>query len=221
MRCELEQEVGVGCPAIATQEWRVARHTQGITQRGNAHQTHGRGEITHVVHPHEGTHGPVCGAEQAAHRNGRVGDHGAFAHDQIRAPFEPASKFRHQDRRIGEVALHQQHGIPSRISRGVRDVTQQGVGGTRIPQMLCAAQDTHRHGALILLGHCRRLVRARVVVDDDFVLARKLSEHCAEPPQQDADGGNLVVRGDGEVEHGTGYRDKGAPRKPGAEATGR
>ena len=78
----------------------------------------------------------------------------------------------------------------------------------RVADGRLAANDGDRHGVRVLLRHVGGFVVAGVVVHDDLVFARKLGEHRSEPPEQDANGGDLVVRGDGEEEHRAGRKDE-------------
>ena len=211
MWCETQQEIGVRGPAVAAHQARVARHANGFAQCRNAHQTHRGGEVRHALDLHERAHRPPAVFEQPLHRRRRIGHREAFTHHQVGAPLETASKLRHDHRRIGEVGLQQQDGVATGIARACGYVPQQRVDGARIAQSRRAAQHRDRHGALVLLGHIGRVVRARVVVHHDFVLARKLGQHCAEPPEQHANGGNFVVRGNGEVEHEEEMRETGEP----------
>ena len=122
---------------------------------------------------------------------------------QICTPFEPACEFRHDTRRIGEVALHQQHGITTRIPRVGRHMPDERVEGTGVADTRGTSQHGNRHRVRVLFRHLRRFVGARIIVHDDLVLARKLREHGTDPPKQDANGGDLIVCGNGEVEHRT------------------
>ena len=75
------------------------------------------------------------------------------------------------------------------------------VEGAGVANVRGPAEHGDRHGVCVLLRHIRGLVGTRIIVHHDFVLAREFGEHGSEPPEEDADGGDLIVCGNGEVEH--------------------
>lgn len=161
---------------------------------------HRAGEIAHAFDPHKWTKRPSRCREQTANGDRRVHDGCALAHHQIGAALEASRELGYDARWIGEIGLHQQHRIASRIPRVPRDIPRQRVDRSGISHRLRPTQHRDRHGVRVLLGHLGRLVGTGVVVDHDFILARKFGKHRTESPQQDADGGDLVVRGNGKVE---------------------
>ena len=141
------------------------------------------------------------GLEQPTHGGGRVGHDQPLADDQVGAAFEATGKLRHDARRIGEITLYQQHGVAARIARLRGHMSNQRVEGAGVADLRGPAEHGDGHRVGVLLRYLRRCVGARIIVHDDLVLARKFSEDGAEPPKQDADGGDLIVYGNGEVEH--------------------
>ena len=200
-RDQLEQQIGVGGPRVAHAHRRRSRLPHQIAERGNADQAHGGRDIAHAVDAYERTHRPVGRLEQAADRHRRVGHHQALADHEVGAAFEAASKLGDESRRVGEVTLHEQHRVTTRVARLRRHVPDEGVEGTGITDTGGAAEHRDGHRVGVLFRHVGRLVGARVIVHDDLVLTRELREHGTKPPEKDADGGDLVVRGNGEVEH--------------------
>ena len=203
MRHQSEQQVGIRRPRVPFTDRRVASIAQGITQHGDANKTHGTREITDAIDAHKWAQCPGGGREQATHRRWRVDHGGTLANHQICPTFEATCELRHDSWWIGEVPLQQQHGVTARVARVPRDVADQCIDCTSIAHRLGAAQHGHRHRLYVLLRDVGRFVTACVVIHHHFVLTRKLSEHRPEPPEQDADGGDLVVRGNSKVEHGS------------------
>lgn len=183
MRHQSQQEIGVGRPRVTGANRCVTRCTQQIAQCRNADQTHRAGQVANTGHTHEWTQRPAGRSEQAAHGHRRVDYRCAFTYDQVGAPFEAARELGHDAWWIGEVALKQEHRVPTWVSRQSRDVASECVDGARIPYTRFASKHRHGHGVRVLLRYIRRFIVAGVVVDDDLVLARELGEHRAEPPE--------------------------------------
>ena len=121
--------------------------------------------------------------------------------DQIRAPFEPLHQLRQVLRRFSEIALQQHHRIPTRVFILGRNVANQSIDTGRVTPVTGAANDGERHDRAIRLEHLVGAIVARVVIHDDVVFPGETLKHRTQAPQQDANGGGLVVDRDADAEH--------------------
>ena len=104
-------------------------------------------------------------------------------------------------RLIGEIGLHDQHCVATRVSRLGHDRTAQRVQCPSIADVALATQDAEGKNVAIWLERFARRIGAAVVEHDNLVLAREVPQDFANTPEQDADGRRFVVRRNADVQH--------------------
>ncbi len=120
---------------------------------------------------------------------------------EVGAALESLDQLRKVLRRLGEVALQQDHGVAPGVLVVGGHMPDQCIDAGRIATVHLAAEDGQRHHRLIRLEDLPRAIGARVVVDDHVVLPREALKHRSQAPEQDADGSGLVVDRDADAEH--------------------
>ena len=130
----------------------------------------------------------------------RLGDRRPLSHDDVRASLEPPGEFRQMLGLVSEVGLHHDHGVAPGILRASARLAREFVERMGVTHSLLTTDHRDRGDLGIRGDSLRRPVGATVVVNEDLILARVALEHLSDAPEEDADGGSLVVSRNADIE---------------------
>jgi hypothetical protein len=196
-RCRAHEKVDVRSPYRSLDDRLVTRVTNEIAQQRYAIQTKSAERIRDTGYRHVRSERPRSEASQPTHwtrrRRGILGGDGSFGHDEISPALEAFDQLGQMFRLVGEVGLHDDHRVASRIAGTTRHLATERVQCARVPDMLLRSQDRERKDFGVRLQRLGGCVAAAVIEDEDLVLARILLKDFANPPEQKPDSGRFVV----------------------------
>ena len=202
------QQLHVGGPTLAPHHALVGRDVaEGLLQHDDPvgpQPAHGIGHGRLLPRPAQREAGEAARDPQRLGKRLQGGREGA-GHD-VGAALQHLHQPHHVFGALGEVTLQHHRAVPLRVRRHVGDLPQQALHGAGIAQRLFGAEDRERQGPAIAAQHLRRSVGGGVIEDQDLVIPAELAQDPAHLPEEHADGGGLVARGDADVDQAVTVR---------------
>lgn len=198
-----DEQIGICGPYRSLDDRLVTRVTNEIAQQRYAIQAERSEWIGDARDRHKWTKDPWCHASHPANGFGwdcLIRSDGSLGDDEIGAPLEALDQLGQMFRLIGEVGLHHDHPVATRIPRATRDLARQGVECSRIANVLLAPDDRERKDVSIALERFASAVRTAVVEYENLVFPRVLLKNLANAPQQETYRGRFVVRWNADVQ---------------------
>ena len=198
-RSGIHEKLDVGRPSLARDEGLIAKRLDEVAKQRNAVQTESVEGISHALNVDKEFQRPRSEREQSSNAR-RSFAHLALGHHDVRTSLESLDELGQVLGLVGEIALHQDHRIASRIPCSPGYLATQAVEGVGVALPLLAMQNRQWGNFCVRQQPVAGLVGASIVVNDDLILARVCLEDLADTPQQDTYGGPFVVCRDADVE---------------------